>query len=167
MFGTKTKVKCVQDHLRYDPDTGHLWWTKSRSGRQRGKPAGNNKGDYIQIHLTFYEGKFTVYAHVAAHVLMTGEWPKDRVDHKDRNGLNNIWVNIRPATDSQNSCNRSKRSDNTTGYKGVSQNGKRFCARVTIKGVTNYLGTYDTKEEAFEAYQKGAKELFGEFYCDI
>ena len=34
---------------------------------------------------------------------------------------------------------------------------------IVVRGRRNYLGTYDTPEEAHEAYCKAAKEHFGEY----
>ena len=166
MCGTNLKISLIKQNLRYDPETGNLWWIQRRSGRQSGKPAGNNKGDYIQIHITSCEGRFLVYAHVAAYVLMTGVWPEHTIDHKDRNGLNNKWDNLRLATRSENSSNRGKRHSNHSGFKGVSKNGNKWVARVTKDYKTVYLGSYSSKEEAHQAYKDKARELFKDFYCD-
>ena len=166
MYGTNLKISLIKQNLRYDPETGKLWWIQRRSGRQSGKPAGNNKGDYIQIHITSCGGRFLVYAHVAAYVIMTGVWPEHTIDHKDRNGLNNKWDNLRLATKSENSSNRGKRYNSRSGFKGVSKSGNKWVARVTKDYKTVYLWSYSSKEEAHQAYKDKARELFKDFYCD-
>jgi len=40
---------------------------------------------------------------------------------------------------------------------------KKFVARITYKGKITSLGYYDDEIEAAKAYDKKAKELFGEF----
>jgi hypothetical protein len=51
----------------------------------------------------------------------------------------------------------------STGHKGVTKSrGGRWMAMVTLPGkVTRYVGTYDTIEEASEAYKRAALELRG------
>lgn len=89
------------------------------------------------------------------------------VDHKNQDKLDNRTENLRFATRSQNGSNIIIKSHNTSGYKGVikreQQNNTKWIARITINGDKQYLGIYDTKEQAALAYNKKAKELFGEF----
>ena len=49
---------------------------------------------------------------------------------------------------------RRLRSNNTTGYKGVANSGKRFRAMIGIGGKKKALGTYDTPKEAALAYDR-------------
>lgn len=162
MFTIKDKVKIVLEETAYCPETGHLFWSKKRSGRRKG-PIGNNKGDYIQLYITNLGKSFTIYAHVAAYIHITKEYPSSPIDHINRNGTDNRWVNLRPSTNSQNSMNRGRR-ENISGYKGVSRNGLKWVARVTKDRVTTYLGTFESKKEASKAYKEASKRLFGEFY---
>lgn len=86
------------------------------------------------------------------------------VDHINGDGLDNRKANIRPATQGQNLMNRGKQINNTSGYKGVSRTGKdKWKAMIQFEGKDYYAGSFKTKEEAALAYDKKAKELFGEF----
>lgn len=84
------------------------------------------------------------------------------VDHVDGDRTNNVVSNLRYCTSSQNSANRNQKG--TSGLKGVSKerNGK-FRSRIKKDGKHFHLGTFDTKEQAHDAYKKKAVELFGEF----
>ncbi len=89
------------------------------------------------------------------------------VDHRDGYGLNNQRHNLRVATQQQNRRNSATRQDAQHKYKGVFQNkenhGGRFGARIGYNGRPIYLGMFDSREEAAEAYNKAAVEMFGEF----
>ncbi len=82
------------------------------------------------------------------------------VDHIDHNGLNNQKSNLRICTNTQNQWNMRGRRN---GLKGVSI--EKYCFRAGIKyqGKTIHLGSFKTEIEAAKAYDKKAKELFGEF----
>ena len=57
-----------------------------------------------------------------------------------------------------------KRSDNTSGFKGVYLHQKgRYVAMIKHNRKSIYLGLYDTPEEAAAAYFQKSKELFGKF----
>lgn len=86
-------------------------------------------------------------------------------DHKDRNTLHNWRDNLRLASGTQNSANKSMQSNNTSGYKGVTfckQTG-RWRAQIQYKGRHIPIGRFDTRELAYVAYCMKAEELFGEF----
>ncbi len=84
------------------------------------------------------------------------------IDHKDRNGLNNLEENLRIATQSQQNVNQ-KRKDNQTRYKGVYRNYDKFIAQISVNGHVKHLGRFNTEEEAYEVYKKKAIEIYGEF----
>jgi HNH endonuclease len=88
------------------------------------------------------------------------------VDHVDGNCLNNQRSNLRLCTNRQNSQNRWRlHSNNTSGYKGVSQrkDSGKFFAYITFDSLKIHLGCFATAEEAARAYDKVASKLFGEF----
>lgn len=82
-------------------------------------------------------------------------------DHKNRNVLDNRRENLRVCTRSENNLNKNKEIRNTSGFKGVfwRADQKLWLARVGVV----YAGKHKDKVEAAKAYDKKAKELFGEF----
>jgi hypothetical protein len=145
----------LRELLSYDPQTGE--WRNRATGRA----VGTIDHGYIRIKVDCQKH----YAHRLAFLYMNGEWPPQSVDHKDTNGLNNKWSNLRLATKAQNGANRGAQNSNRSGTKGVS-----FCVatgkwRADIKpaGKTINLGRFDSIERASEAYAAAAEKHYGEF----
>lgn len=99
------------------------------------------------------------------HRLVMG-FPIDFViDHKDKNTLNNQKSNLRLCTRSQNQCNRSKHSNNKSGYKGVWYDKPRnkWQAEIQYENKKKHLGRFNTPEEAAIYRDAVAIQLHGEF----
>ncbi len=79
-----------------------------------------------------------------------GDKPELDVDHRDRNGLNNTYANLRYATCRQNIGNNRK---NTSGYPGVSfhKRERLYRAYTKIAGKHIHIGLFHTAQEAHEA----------------
>jgi len=88
-----------------------------------------------------------------------------KVDHINRNGLDNRLSNLRFADPSQNAWNQGRSTRNTSGFKGVSWNKKerKWRARITVRGHRYFLGDFATAEAAYAAYCEAAKRLHREF----
>jgi hypothetical protein len=86
------------------------------------------------------------------------------VDHKNGDGLDNRREgNLRAASQTQNMANTKKRSDNTTGFKGVSRKRRGFFGRLTHAGKTHYVGYFANAEDAYAAVCAKSRDLNGEF----
>ena len=86
------------------------------------------------------------------------------VDHINHNGLDNRKTNLRLCTESQNNLNR-RPYGKTSRYKGVSRHKKtnRYLAAICYQGKRFHLGTFRDEVDAAKAYDKKARELFGQF----
>lgn len=148
--------------LNYDPETGLFTWLVQKGKRVKiGQKAGIISEGYIKIKI---DGK-KYFAHRLAWLYMTGEWPKDEIDHKNTIRGDNRWENLREATSQQNSFNISIRVNNKSGFKGVYKyKHYGYRAAINFNGKITMLGLFATAKEAHEAYVKAAKEIFGEFF---
>lgn len=144
----------------YNPDTGDLRWRTSRSGVRNNGVAGYTRRDGYRV--VFVNGKLYL-AHRVAWAVVNGAWPEIGIDHINGDKTDNRWGNLRLATKSQNGMNRPAQSNNTSGYKGVSRNRKRWAASIHEDGLKRHLGTFDTPKEAHAAYCRAAVKLHGDF----
>ncbi len=85
------------------------------------------------------------------------------VDHVDNNPLNNTRSNLRICTFSENVRNKSRYQRNKVGIKGVYMRGNKYRAQIQIDGRKIMLGSFNTEEEAHEAYCKAASFYHGKF----
>ena len=139
-------------------------------------------GNYFEIDPEYFEdfykykwsktkGKNTYYAAtyvrektIMAHrVIMPN--PDFMVDHINGDGLDNKEINLRYATGSQNNMNSIKRENCSSIYKGVSlfKRDNIWTAQIKVYGKNIHLGRFDIEIEAAHAYDKAAKEYFGEY----
>jgi len=86
-------------------------------------------------------------------------------DHRDHNGLNNTRGNLRVATKSQNAMNSVCRSNSISGYKGVvwRKDRAKWTAQIFMNRKGLRLGAFTCPMQAAKAYDKKARELFGEY----
>ena len=158
--------KELQDLLYYNQKTGLFYWkapNKYKEKIKKGTLAGFIHTDrYRRIKI---KGR-SYLAHRLAWLWMTGKWPKNDIDHIDRNRTDNSWRNLREATRSQNKINVGTHINNTSGHQGViwHKRDKKWYARITINYKRKSLGYYDSKKEAIIAYEKAAIKYFGKYY---
>lgn len=85
------------------------------------------------------------------------------VDHINRNPLDNRKNNLRVCSQKENILNSSRRKDNASGYTGVSFYGNKWRAYIQSDKKWKHIGYFKDGVQAAIAYNKVARELFGEF----
>jgi len=163
----------VRSILDYNHETGVFTWrARERCSFQRdlsyhqwiscfsGKEAGCiHKKGYVHIVIRNKQYK----AHRLAWLYVTGEWPKDQIDHRDGDRSNNRWRNLRESSNAENLQNLSKFTSNSGRLLGVSKfsasKHKPWKAQIRVNGDLHYLGIYATQELAHEAYARAKNSL--------
>lgn len=123
----------------------------------------NGKNGYACAYDRILKKKF--YMHRFILNLGIGD---SKVDHRNGDTFDNRRANLRVASHAANLSNQKIRSDNTSGYKGVSmaifRSGRsRWAAYIHHKNKKINLGNFGSKKEAAAAYNTAAQKKFGEF----
>ena len=149
----------LRELLHYDPGTGAFAWRvitsrKIHVGDVAGHPSTQG---YLQIGAD----RKLYQAHRLAWLYMTGEWPRNQIDHINLDKSDNRWCNLREATHRENQANRAT----LFGFKGASwdKTYHKWRAQISCNNKKRHLGYFETQQEAAVAYAEAAKEFQGEF----
>lgn len=128
---------------------------QARAGDLAGTPDPNRRYWRLRVFGKMHR------AHKLVWLLNTKEWPAKNIDHKDGDPENNTFDNLRLCTQRENSQNRKKSSNNTSGFLGVhwSKQQNKWVAQISHKNKKIYLGRYETPEAAYNAYLAAKAEL--------
>lgn len=142
----------IIDACDYESVAQHMWhatYSKSTNGYYAYATIKDENGSY-QISL---------------HRFLMNPSSDEVVDHINGCGTDNRRCNLRVCTTAQNLRNKKSRKNTISGHKGVYPvgRGKRWQAKIGVDGIYINLGTFDTPEEASEAYFAAALKYHGEF----
>ncbi len=98
-------------------------------------------------------------------VLHHGDWPPIGywIDHKDGVKANRKITNLRLATPTQNQQNKAGYGAYSKGVTWRDRKIKPWQAKIRVDGERIHLGSFETEEEAAEAYKQAAAQYHGEF----
>jgi hypothetical protein len=170
----EVSVEYLRRVLSYDLETGELRWRIRPpahfssaaqwhlwNARFAGRTAGSCCDGYLRLTLTI-EGKLvSLYVHRVAWALKTGAWPLEEVDHRNGDGYDNRFSNLRLGTHAENQQNRIARYDNASGLVGATWNkgDEKWQAQIFVGGRSHYLGQFNTPEAAHAAYLEAKQRL--------
>jgi hypothetical protein len=153
-------VTRLQEVISYNPATGEFWWRIARGNARAGEAAGClDCYGYRKIRVYGY---LYLASHLA-FLYMTGCWPPQEIDHRNRDPGDDSWSNIRPATRSQNLANRKLTKPSGLPRGVFFARAGQFQAEIRRDSRKVHLGTFPTAEAASDAYRKAAADTFGEF----
>lgn len=175
-------VEELRRMLRYEPDTGRLFWLPRTPGmfsysgghtREHSCAKWNAQfaGSEAFTHTMpngYRQGRVNrraYLAHRVAWAIHHGSWPK-MIDHRDGNRANNRIDNLREATRAENAINSKKQSRPTSSaHRGVclpTRTG-RWVAYLTINGRRVHLGTFESEADAAAARSAAEIAAYGDF----
>jgi AP2 domain len=94
------------------------------------------------------------------HKLITGYAQTDHINH---DGLDNTRANLRPVTAAQNAQNKRPQEGGASRYRGVTWDRGKWRAVIHLNRVPRHLGSFDREEDAADAYDRAALEMYGEY----
>lgn len=162
----KVKSKLTQSMVKrlFEYRDGNLYWKINNRPAKKGSLAGSiNTSDGYSYGQVSYKG--TGYSIARVIFLMFHGYMPECVTYRDKNTLNTRIENLMEANRSQISARSTVRKDNTTGYKGVKYDPRLnlYIANIVKNGKSYYLGGFSNPKEAYKAYCKASKKLYGEF----
>ena len=147
------------------------------------QPNGYFQSTSHMIKLPGMMKKKRLYLHHFVLILKTNELPNSTIDHIDRDPGNNQFENLRLASRREQSQNRGKQKNNTSGYIGVchqhyvdKRNNKKYekdywKARIRRPDGKNeqkcFSYTDEGKRAAGKYYDQKVREYFGEFHGQL
>jgi HNH endonuclease len=153
---TELTQEILKEILSYDKETGYFYWNVSKgSAAIQGDKAGFVRDGYAKIKINGKE----FFAHRLAWLYVHGRLPINEIDHKNGNGSDNRFINLREATRYQNVQNLHKvKSNNKLGVTGVYKKGNKYIASIKIDNKRREIGYFNSIEEAKDAYLKVKRE---------
>ena len=151
---TRNKYALVDDNL-FDYLNQWKWYAKS------------SKWGYYAVreqHISG-SGKKEIKERIRMHRLIMNPPKNKQIDHINHNGLDNRKENLRIVTNSQNAMNCRNRSDNTSGYKGITwdKSKNKWQAQIIVNQKNIHLGRYSNIQGAWLARRWGERLYHGEY----
>ena len=165
--------------LRYDPGTGKLFWRErgvewfsASASRTAEHACANWNARYAHKEAlsaqwadSYPEGcvlGYSLKSHRVVWAIVHGEWPSQHIDHIDGDRSNNRIDNLRDVTHATNHRNVRKKSNNTSGFTGVSWSSKanKWRAHIKVDFRQINLGHFCRIEDAVSA-RLAAEKRYG------
>jgi len=149
---------CVVDPIDYD--LSNVKWCAIKQGKTLVRYRAVRKGVVDSYYKTIIMHR-VIMERVLGRPLLHNE----QIDHVNHDTLDNRRSNLRLVSNAQNQMNRRKGPNCSSRYKGVTWDISKgmWMAQIMHNQKHSFLGRYSTEEEAAEAYDQKAKQLFGDF----
>lgn len=163
---TSISADYLRQRLRYEPETGKLYWLRFAKQRANWNSMWAGKEAFTAVRNTgYFHGRLDNVAHQAHRVawaLHHGVWPTGTIDHINGDPRDNRIENLRDVSHQENHRNQRVRKNNTSGAMGVSwfRGTGRWSAYIMVDKRKQHLGYFAELADATAA-RKAAEKLFG------
>lgn len=130
---------------------------KRLGSHRAGNTAGCTRSNGYRV--VWIRGKLYM-AHRIVWLWHYGREPEKFIDHINHDPGDNRISNLREVDMQSNMRNQELRSDNTSGFPGVSPNRNRWVARIIVNGAVIPLGRFKNKLDAVRA-RRAAESVYG------
>lgn len=155
----------VKQLLRYDKDTGEVFWNERKRGRPIDKEAGTqDRYGYRWIKLnghTFSLPRLVWYYHY-------GVFPKENIDYKNGNPKDLRITNLKEIGYLLHQERQRARRISTEGAKGVYKNKHgMWMVRIMKDGKAHTRGPFLEPADAYASHKQLSQDLFGDLYQPV
>lgn len=152
--------KELKSLLWYHADSGVFRWRFSRAAHIKPWDKAGSPDNHGYMKIMINQRLFKT--HRLAWLYVYGEMPTQQIDHIDGDRADNRIKNLRLVSNKQNQENVGPRSNNSTGFRGVSFNKKsgRYEAYITNNLKKISLGMFDSPEIAASVAAQKRSEMF-------
>lgn len=156
---SRVSVERLREIFEYDPKTGIITRKVSHINALIGYTYRDSSGISV--------GGSHIRPGRLAWALHNGTWPPEGywVDHINGIKADNRIVNLRLATPTQNQQNKAGYGQYSKGVTWRDRIRKPWQAKIRVNGQRLHLGSFETEEEAAQAYQEACRKYHGEFAC--
>lgn len=160
----KGVIDRLREALRYEPETGKLFWAQrpreafasQRAWRSWNSRYADSEAFTARRDGGYKVGTFEGKKYRASRVIWAivhAEWPCGQVDHENGITDDDRISNLRDVTHGENGRNQKLRATNESGVMGVhfDKSRRQWVAFGTINGCRQHIGRFKTKDEAVRA----------------
>jgi hypothetical protein len=164
-------AETLRQLLRYEPETGKLYWRErpeKMCETQRAALTWNarfaNKEAFTTAHTDGYLSGCIFRRRYQAHriiwALYFGEWPAGQIDHINGVRTDNRLANLRDVSQSDNQRNAARRRDNISGVTGVywNKNERKWMAQINGDKRQIHLGYFTNIDDAVAARKAAERQ---------
>jgi hypothetical protein len=159
--------------LRYEPETGRLYWRERTPEMYSGPRAGatckrfNTKFAGAEAMASIdsngyrhgYVWGSLQRTHRVICAMINGSWPTSDIDHINGDKTDNRAENLAEKSTQLNCRNSRMKRNNTSGTTGICKRGSKWYASITDSGSQRHLGVFEAKFDAVIARLLAEKAL--------